>query len=384
MPFFQVSGNGFIIKTPDHVQILSSEMSVFRRRETFTDTTIRCRNGSLSAHKFVLSKFSKILRDNFFDCSLFPAEILCPDFSVEATSKVIELLYTGVSLDDGSRSELWLEMKNVLTHLGLSMPDLEDNRSPRQTLQQPNDEMAKEAEGDDIVVMWDKNEAHQIAESREENEAELKIDELRLTGEHESFSLDSFSKVCDLSEVPELSESQQTQEERPQEEQFQEQQLRKGQVEEHEPKEESTPGETSSLLSCSVCDKNFSVQIALKKHQQRFHKPNIQNISESSANDIEIDPVEGFNEFVGKPCPICDELFRLKDLEDHVKDCRALENYSATGDLKGQIRVQEGRRHSFANLTYIFQKVHIIPINPFNLDENKNKNMLDLFVLKGY
>ena len=357
MPFFQVSGNGFIIKTPDYDRILSSEMSDFRQKETFTDVTIRCKNGSLSAHKFILSKSSKILRENFFYCQLFPAEVLCPDFSVESTCKVIELLYTGISFHDGSSSHLLQEeMKEIVQHLGLaiSMPDLEteENQSPRPTLQQQNGEIpisnevmiteevvaakevvvVKEAvipkevvaaietvavkelvtvrevvaaeevvlaeevfAAKEVVVTWDKNESRQNVESHEDIEDELKIEELSLTGGNETFPLESCNKVFNMSDVQEMSERQQLHEERPQEELLQGVQIQQ---------EEQIPEKASSLLSCSVCDKTFSIQIALKKHQLRFHKT--------------LDNPE-----------------------------RALSDQSMPGDVKGQVHVQEGMKPHF-------------------------------------
>lgn len=369
MPFFQVSGNGFIIKTPGYDRILSSEMSDFRQKETFTDVTIRCRNGSLSAHKFILSKSSKILRENFFYCQLFPAEVLCPDFSVESTCKVIELLYTGISFHDGSSSHLLQEeMKEIVQHLGLaiSMPDLEteENQSPRPTLQQQNGEIpisdevieaeqvvfaneviiteevvaakevvvVKEAvipkevvaaietvavkelvtvrevvaaeevvlaeevfAAKEVVVTWDKNESRQNVESHEDIEDQLKIEELSLTGGNETFPLESCNKVFNMSDVQELSERQQLHEERPQEELLHGVQIQQ---------EKQIPEKASSLLSCSVCDKTFSIQIALKKHQLRFHKT------------------------LDNPEP-------------------ALSDQSMPGDVKGQVHVQEGMKPHF-------------------------------------
>jgi hypothetical protein len=364
-----VSGNGFIIKTPDYDRILSSEMSDFRQKETFTDVTIRCKNGSLSAHKFILSKSSKILRENFFYCQLFPAEVLCPDFSVESTCKVIELLYTGSSFHDGSSSHLLQEeMKEIVQHLGLaiSMPDLEteENQSPRPTLQQQNGEIpisdevieaeqvvfaneviiteevvaakevvvVKEAvipkevvaaietvavkelvtvrevvaaeevvlaeevfAAKEVVVTWDKNESRQNVESHEDIEDQLKIEELSLTGGNETFPLESCNKVFNMSDVQELSERQQLHEERPQEELLHGVQIQQ---------EKQIPEKASSLLSCSVCDKTFSIQIALKKHQLRFHKT------------------------LDNPEP-------------------ALSDQSMPGDVKGQVHVQEGMKPHF-------------------------------------
>jgi hypothetical protein len=259
-------------------------------------------------------------------------------------------------------------MKEIVQHLGLaiSMPDLEteENQSPRPTLQQQNGEIpisdevieaeqvvfaneviiteevvaakevvvVKEAvipkevvaaietvavkelvtvrevvaaeevvlaeevfAAKEVVVTWDKNESRQNVESHEDIEDQLKIEELSLTGGNETFPLESCNKVFNMSDVQELSERQQLHEERPQEELLQGVQIQQ---------EEQIPEKASSLLSCSVCDKTFSIQIALKKHQLRFHKT------------------------LDNPEP-------------------ALSDQSMPGDVKGQVHVQEGMKPHF-------------------------------------
>ena len=62
------------------------------------------------------------------------------------------------------------------------------------------------------------------------------------------------------------------------------------------------------------------VNIALRKHVERFHPKN----TTPEAPEVE----EDLASYVGKPCPKCDEFFRAKDLEAHVKDCKLSDDES--------------------------------------------------------
>ena len=107
----------------------------------------------------------------------------------------------------------------------------------------------------------------------------------------------------------------------------------------------------------------FPVRFALRKHLQRYHKlteqhalmqvgSSLKNIEKSPSVErsptVEISPdietslsversptVETSREidessYIGRPCPTCDELYRVCDLEAHIAQCRASEPTSTT------------------------------------------------------
>ena len=102
---------------------LSSEISKFRSDNVFTDIRIICTDGSsLWAHKAILAKRSKwivklteALTENY-------ACIMCPDFSAMAVSKVLELLYSGVTFIPKEMSpDIYLEICDVIKDFGFQV-----------------------------------------------------------------------------------------------------------------------------------------------------------------------------------------------------------------------------------------------------------------------
>ena len=106
MPFFRVNGDGSFCIWPGllpdgqtYQTQLALGLSASREKAAFTDVNIRCRDGVLSAQKMILSSKSKLLRDFFASasCPCATADVFCPDWSVEPMTKLLELIYTGVT-----------------------------------------------------------------------------------------------------------------------------------------------------------------------------------------------------------------------------------------------------------------------------------------------
>ena len=90
---------------------------------------------------------------------------------------------------------------------------------------------------------------------------------------------------------------------------------------------------------CTVCGKGFHKSIALKKHLLKHEAVSVEPTRSDASKDLTPSGQSGTDilstnqtgsgdeeeenvaEFVGIPCPRCDELYRRKDLADHMKDC---------------------------------------------------------------
>lgn len=305
---------------------LSSQMSVLRQTGTFSDVKIQCRNGSVLSHKFLLSGKSKLLKKLFSGCHCFCEDIICQDFSMEAVSKVMELLYMGGLRPDDLSPDLWVEMKDVVRHLQLEMtiPDMETRPA-----------------GPLPVVL---SPAHESFEANEILDDELKIEESNLS--EETFPMETngqamVNEVLDLTEEEVIDQNQEGDnfEQHQQKDGFEQLRMEEEEIQ-IEKVVEMTTSEPAKLLGCPFCIKCFSVKIALKKHLERFHKTNIDilahgTLKEASKNeDVELRDVRNVEDYVGKPCPKCDELFRIKDLEGHVRDCQIQNDDPVTGTLE--------------------------------------------------
>ena len=288
---------------------LSSQMSDFRQRGTFSDVKIQCKNGNFLCHKFVLSARSKLFKKLFSSCHCLSEDIICQDFSLEAVSKVMELLYTGGLHPDKLSHDLWLEMIYVARNLGLEMtiPDLEIEETRAAA---------------PVVVLL--SPVHDSFETKCSLDQELQLQDETLQMETDGQAM--VNEILDLSE----------------EESFEEHEEGDGNVQQTEDDEDEVQVEkvvekTSSeptvtrLQKCPFCGKTFSVKIALNKHLERIHNTTVDImvqvqdvIKEDPKNDDNVvsGGIGNIEDYVGKPCPKCDELFRIKDLEDHVKDCQ--------------------------------------------------------------
>ena len=116
----------------------------------------------------------------------------------------------------------------------------------------------------------------------------------------------------------------------------------------------------------------FSVRFALRKHLQRYHKlaeqhalmqvgSSLKNVDKPAT--VQTSPTIGTSisversatvetslsvdgsptieksgeidtsSYIGRPCPTCDELYRVGDLEAHIAQCRASEPTSTTQEI---------------------------------------------------
>jgi hypothetical protein len=114
MPYVRLEGANYALTSgPNidglkHLKILSSEILEYRCVDKFTDMRIICKDGSLSAHKVILVNSSKWIANLSEEISDIYGCIVCPEFSTISVSKVLELLYCGVtSVENGYFSEIY-------------------------------------------------------------------------------------------------------------------------------------------------------------------------------------------------------------------------------------------------------------------------------------
>jgi len=233
MPQVRLKGDQFLL-TPDPHSIssgyfhnLASDFERFRDKAKFTDVNIWCNDGSLHAHKIVMASKSKLL-SKFFEDNPMSSDIICPDFSIEALTGFLDLVYSGVtvvsndshhqridavarSLDSGI--ELSSSAMCQLDLRGSCIPDIEDEVDPPES---------------------------------------------SLTDDYTNFSEES-----DLDDVYLLPEEP---------------------VRRQKKKVETKT--TGSTFKCPECSKTFGKQIALKKHRERSHQENVSTTSPQVSEDI--------------------------------------------------------------------------------------------------
>ena len=105
-----------------HLKKLSSEISRYRSDEFFTDIRIVCKDGRIKAHKFFIVRNSKWIVNSPEGYSDDSGCIICPDFSTYSVSKVLELLYSGVTfLHDELSGGTYSEIIDVINHFGFQV-----------------------------------------------------------------------------------------------------------------------------------------------------------------------------------------------------------------------------------------------------------------------
>ena len=111
------TGNGSTI----YLAKLSSTFAKCLADKRFTDVVLACKDGFLSAHAIVLANGSVWLKDYLEAITTYGVvdEIFlnCPDFSMCAMAKVMELFYTGVTYVE-DRAAIG-EIRDIVETLGL-------------------------------------------------------------------------------------------------------------------------------------------------------------------------------------------------------------------------------------------------------------------------
>ncbi len=135
MPHFECRDGKMLIRNNFHLVKLSSTFAKSFAKKQFTDVVVACKDGSLSAHAIVLAYGSMWMKHYFevvMACGVVDEiSLSCPDFSTFAMSKVMELLYTGVTYVDDLMAIS--EMKDIFQTLGFNY-DITLNSSETETL----------------------------------------------------------------------------------------------------------------------------------------------------------------------------------------------------------------------------------------------------------
>ena len=103
MPQVRLNGDQFLL-SPDPSALgasyfidLALDLERFRENDKFTNVTIWCSNGHLFAHKIMIASKSRLL-STFFRDNPMSTDIICPDFSTETMSGLLDLLYSGLTV----------------------------------------------------------------------------------------------------------------------------------------------------------------------------------------------------------------------------------------------------------------------------------------------
>ena len=103
MPQVRLNGDKFLL-SPDPSTLgasyfidLASDLDRLRENDKLTNVTIWCNNGRLFAHKFIVESQSKLL-SMFFQENPMSSDIICPDFSTETMSALLDLVYSGLAV----------------------------------------------------------------------------------------------------------------------------------------------------------------------------------------------------------------------------------------------------------------------------------------------
>ena len=91
------------LRWEDRNQALQTSILEDRELGAFSDTTIRCRDQTIRAHKLVLAASSSFLADILRGCAEAAAEeecvLLLPDLEAAALASLLDAVYSGARLD---------------------------------------------------------------------------------------------------------------------------------------------------------------------------------------------------------------------------------------------------------------------------------------------
>ena len=214
MPQFRLQGDQFVLlPDPTYFVDLASDFDGFCETKSFTDVTIQCNDGQLSAHKTMLVAKSRLL-SAFFQDNSSSSHIICPDFSVDTMAEFLKLIYTGQAIvSEGPDFHLTKDIiKSLDVHIKLSA-------SPLKHLNL--------GEGEDPEI------------EDEVDTVEASIGEVNILSDES------------LSDVEILEDSTST-----------------------KPTKMRKKNSKGPTFECQECGKAFGMQIALNKHRQRYHQPN--------------------------------------------------------------------------------------------------------------
>ena len=216
MPQVRLNGDQFLL-SPDPSALgasyfidLALDLERFRENDKFTNVTIWCSNGHLFAHKIMIASKSRLL-STFFRDNPMSTDIICPDFSTETMSGLLDLLYSGLTVTsentDLHQINCAIQSLNFDTQLSCSTMahlSLGDVQFP----------------GLDAAVGHKESSANKVTDFSDESLSDI-----------------DFSYLQDETKTP------------------------------------TTKGQPAvPTFQCPKCNKSFSKQIALNKHLQRSHE----------------------------------------------------------------------------------------------------------------
>ena len=264
MPQVRLNGDQFLL-SPDPNSIsggyfvdLTTNLDQFREAKEFTDVTIWCNNGHLSAHKLMVASQSKLL-SMFFQENPMSSDILCPDFSTEMMAGFLNLLYSGLAIT--SENADLHQINAIIKSLGANI-ELSGHSMDQLDLKIIPLEPSSHDDADDFS-----------------DESLSDLDEMCLQAEEK---IRQPEKSFEGSTSPDSAE------------------MKKHQG-------------VAPALVCPECNKAFFMQIALNKHRQRFHQANISSSVQKPSEDKENLTIE---------CLECKESVSRASLNHHSKICR--------------------------------------------------------------
>ena len=251
MPEIKVFGDKFLLK-PDpgrsHFKGMASDINGFFDNTKFTNVTIWCDDGPVHTHKIMLANKSGLL-STFFNDNPLSCDIICPDFSMKTIKGFLKILYTGKMIL--SKNSDQRQINSIIKSFDFDIK-LSTSSIDHLDLEDPEIQVLQGGSG------HPESTADDVTNFSEESLSDLDVMEVSKTKDP--------SEDSAMAKIPKMTSS-------------------------------------ASTFKCPECARTFGKQIALNKHQQKFH----QNVAHNDDLNIK--------------CPHCQEFVSSSDLENHIMRC---------------------------------------------------------------